>query len=239
MKTTITTLCTVAFVAGGAHAATLFENPVSSASGNIYNRTSDGNVQVNHHTLTKVVVTDAAGWNIDQVTVYNSHNYDLQFFGDNGFPTVLDGAQLHIVPEAGLGAYDPTTSTLSPGVLTEITPGSGVSSGLLQTVVTLGPGVFVGPGTYWMGLTPKVDDARFNAAIQFGLTLTDAGSAVAQYAEAGALTGTTVSPSAAQTWEETSGRSLAIKIEGNVVPEPSSSALVGLGAIGLLLRRRR
>jgi hypothetical protein len=238
MKTSMAILSAAASLSISASGVVLYDNPYTSATGNIYNRTSDGAAILNHHTLTKVVVP-ASGWSIDKVTTYNQHNYDFDVFADGGLPTVLDGAQFHVVPEADLATYDPTSAALLPGTITQINPGSFRGPGFNMTEVDLASTVVLSAGTYWIGLVPKVDDPSFQAGIQFGKTLTDGASEIAQFAETGALTGTTVSPSAEGVWETTSGKSLAIKLEGVAVPEPSGVILLGVGAFGFLLRRRR
>jgi|GEM_PF-6580453 len=233
-------------LAGAAHAATLFELPLNPFfGGNTRNKvSSDAWPSENHYTLTKVTVDAPGGWAIDRVTVYNQHNYPMtdQGFIDAFGPTVLQGAYLQIIPEGDLASFVPGMVgdyyTGAEATITELSAGSLARAGANQTVVDPAADIVLGPGTYWIGVTPEIDNFSAVYGVQFGKTATDAAGAIARYAEAGSLTGGTAA-SVTGVWEETSGSGLSILVEGTAVPEPGSAALLGIAALGLALRRRR
>lgn len=234
MKIT-TTLCIAALAAatlGTTANAALFDNPVGGATpGN--NLDSPTNASLRHYGLSKVVV-GGLGWNIDSVSMFQ--------------PTASGAAlgalsadlHLHIVADADLATFDPTlASDVVTGAETDsevLSLSSFFAAGTTRFTADPAADVTIGPGTYWIGVTPILDNlSPFGTGWQFAYGGADPGEA-AIFAEAGAFTGTSTTPSTDGVWE-TKPVGYALTIEGTPVPEPTSLALLSLG--GLLAARRR
>ena len=155
---------------------------------------------------------------------------DFSFF--NGAPVAVGGLEVWIFADAGgvptgAGLPDPSTTAIGGGVITSFTQtdaGNGIDTvfaGDFDSSFTALPGV-----TYWMSVVPV-----FNFPPQTGWNATAAISgneAVSGFP----LLGT-------QFWagDGPLGGDAAFTLTG-VIPEPASLSMLGLGALGLLRRRR-
>ncbi len=213
------------------NAETLFVNThADPGRANVaYNRYSNSDSALRHFALTKVDVT-GAGWTVDSMTTYFNHT---------GIPT-LDGVHVHVVPEADLASFDPTNldDTTTAGTFTQLISPSFFNSGLLALEVDMAPSISLAPGSYWIGMTPIGDDPSALNGLGFA-TRGAADLGFAEYAVGpDAVINTSVSPTMHDVWQ-TDTPSVAILIEGSVVPEPAAGMLALLGFIALIGRRRR
>ncbi len=96
--------------------------------------------------------------------------------------------------------------------------------------------ITIGAGTYWIGVTPILNNlSATGTGWQFayaGTIPTDS----AHYAELGAVTGTSTTPSTAEVWEFKALNGYALTIEGTRVPEPSTIAMARFGQCGWFRR---
>ncbi len=151
---------------------------------------------------------------------------------------------LHIVPDADLATFDPTlVGDVVSGAETDnsvISLSNFFGAGTTRFTADPAADITVGAGTYWVGVTPILNNLSATGTgwqFAFGGTVpTDS----AHYAEAGAATGTSTTPSVAEVWEFKNLNGYALTIEGSRVPEPSTVVLAGLaGVAGLAMMRRR
>lgn len=227
-----TTIIATACLTAVSGAAVLYEN-LPNATNIATNRVSPTLASPNNFALSRVEVTDA-GWTIDSITMFfnSTGNWDPATFAAD--------AHVHIVADTDLATFNPTLTTdLVSATATQIAPGSFFGPGSLELTASF-PGVSIGPGVYWIGLTPVGDNAgaTFNSPGWGFASRATSDASFAYYAAPGGSTGTSTTPSVAETWEIRSGAgdSLSIRVEG--IPEPSTALLV-LGSGAFLLRRRR
>jgi hypothetical protein len=185
--------------------------------------------------LVNDVVVGGAGWHIDSVTGFFTTNPD---FGN--WPAVGD-VRLNIFNKTAplpLGTDDPAAGSLVSAAFTDM-------GGNQANVTASGLGIFLAPGEYWIGLTPRLpidpygQQFHWNSAALVGdLTgMRNPGGAFGAgtdwytvqdwFANAGASTG----------FEDS-----AFRVTGAVVPEPTTLWVLGSALAvmaGVRARRKR
>ncbi|MFN3166109.1 MAG: PEP-CTERM sorting domain-containing protein [Phycisphaeraceae bacterium] len=234
MTKTLSTTALLAVLTCSAGAVTLYENPSAGGGTPGNNLVSPSLSALRHYGLTKVVV-GGGGWDVDRVSM-------LQPTASGAALGALSAdLHLHIVPDADLATFDPTLlGDVVSGAETDnevLSTSSFFAAGVTRFTADPAADISLAPGTYWVGVTPILDNlSAFGTGWQFAFSGTNPADS-AHYAETGASTGTSTTPSTTGVWEVKNQNGYALTIEGTQVPEPTSLALLGLG--GLLAARRR
>jgi len=180
------------------------------------------------------VVVGTGGWNVTSIS---------EEFLDNGATSGITTALLNVFPNTGANSLpavqnDPTTGTQ---VAVQITSLGAIGANAAQAYLLTASGLNLqlAAGEYWIGLTGI--GAFGSGEIQEGFTTTN--SAGANFGSAfinpqgGFAAGTSWQPLTNITGDSVDYS--AIDIQGSfATPEPASMALLGLGVVGLIKRRR-
>lgn len=225
----------------------------STLSAGIVPQTNWNNVQNSAHTGSNVFVTGSGG--TEALLTYSASSvYDQSSTGGNNSPNTANGDQVlnnGAIYTGGTG----TPVTLNVSNLQSVSPSGYTVYAYLLTDHPVNVSVSLTPGggsaTTYYALTPLPNGTGYiDGTTASGFTYTQATSTTSGSPTSGADYAAFSVPASATSFSMTytllggtgsvgSNAALpAIQIVG-VTPEPASLALTGLGALGLLARRRR
>jgi hypothetical protein len=178
-------------------------------------------------------VVTGGGWSIDRVV----SNW-LQFTPGDANPITSMTVNFYDGTGGVVGSLINSQSITTVGRTTG--PGTYFSRPEQILDVSLTP-VNLGPGTYFMMLQPNVDHNWFWITHQ-GVTVNGSAAQIMR----GPTAGPTIDTTWPSTWTPTgpanpaftTAYDAAFQLYGNPVPEPASMAVLGLGALALLRKRR-
>lgn len=175
------------------------------------------------------------GWNVDSVTTYHRGSPR-----NDNFSNVVTQAYLHVFPKSATLPTAGDAPLASP--IVSVSSVLGVDGGVLRHAVTAsGLDLDLTPGDYWLGLTPLFEGTANTAHLASSIVgdpssiYVTSANTINQFAF--------IVPSAQDVWvtlEDGSAGTdydIALTVQGTVIPEPTSLALLTLG--GLLVARRR
>jgi hypothetical protein len=185
-------------------------------------------------------VTDAAGWSLNSLTVYAYQTQGnpnpvstftdirVSIFASNpngtqNAPTYGDFSTNRLLSTAFTGVYRVTATTLTNG-----------QRGIMSITADLSDIPDLAPGTYWVGWTLGGTSTSGPFAVP---VVPNPSGANAQQRNFGA-TPTNTNWATVNAGTATAAQDMAFDIDYNVVPAPGAAALLGLGALAGLRRRR-
>jgi len=250
MKTTIAILSVL--VAAGAASASVYSNgPFQTGTGNGFGGGNTSAIEAPFLTFgyaastasffavaDDFTVTDAAGWSLNSLTVYAYQTqanpnpvstftdirvsiFAVNPIGTQNAPTYGDLTTNRLLSTAFTGVYRVTTPGLTNGL-----------RGIMSITANLSDIPDLAPGTYWVGWT--LGGTQASGPFTVPVVPNPAG-ANAQQRNIGAT------PTNWDTLNFAAGtpaQDLAFDIDYDVVPAPGAAALLGLGALAGLRRRR-
>lgn len=215
------------FAAPQLHADILVDRPIDSSLPRTLNLAPNDQPSFRSYILTDI--TFGQNVVVDSVTTFFDDT------GTSGWTTLNNPlATLNIFSDPLTAANDPQNG-LAVSVSIAFTPGNNGPGVLAVTANSFAP-ITLTAGNYWIGLTPQIDNGFAPPNFYYNSATTGFNGGSLFRNPSGFFNG----DGNWQTDPNGDGRLIqgAIKIEGEVVPEPSAVAILALGSL-LGLRRRR
>jgi uncharacterized protein (TIGR03382 family) len=213
---------------GGSFSAVLWDQSNYDTAASAFVDQQFGDFPTFSSYLVTDVVVGNGGWNIDSITTY----YTIGATGVDLWPAA-GTAMLNVFAKAGAlpGAGD------DPGLGTVVATTFVDADAGTQAMTASGLGLVLGPGEYWIGLTPILDFLVFSQEFHRGAPIIG-GDTAFRNPGGGFGIGSGWSTTAILGGNWIGAYDAAILIQGEVIPAPGAVALLGLGGLACLRRRR-